>query len=105
MAEKKEAQYPGFGSRLVEKYQKSAGANDIEQAAIHSELIKADDAFEKAVEYRNENPGDPKAEEAMNIAREQMQRAYTAAECWNWTCPRNEHSPHDEGSPVVAPQS
>jgi hypothetical protein len=72
IAEQKEAQYSGYGSRLVDKFDKgAAAANDVEHAAVLNQLAKSQDAFDEAVKYVNENPGDAGAQKALDIARDQ----------------------------------
>jgi hypothetical protein len=46
----KEARFPGYGSRLVDKFSKgAAAANDVEHAAVLNQLAKSQDAFDEAV--------------------------------------------------------
>ena len=44
LTDKKEAQFPGYGSRLVDKFAKgAAAANDVEHAAVLNQLAKSQD--------------------------------------------------------------
>jgi hypothetical protein len=46
IAEQKEAQYPGYGARVVDRISKGASAaDDIEHAAVLDQLAKAQDGF------------------------------------------------------------
>lgn len=56
LAAQKEARYPGYGARMVDKLSKGGvAANGIEHAAVYDELVKAQDALEAAVKSSRES--------------------------------------------------